>query len=255
MFIHHIPGYQRAKRAFQNLVSKEVSSPKKTVNRDAIYSSKLCKFLKTKDEVESCTFFLYDNGFVSHRLACKDWDLAHIIPHINDGNFLDMGSSDSYILRNVVLKGIKGKKYGIDLRQPEAKVNGVTYVIGDIVNTNLPDGHFKNITCLSVIEHEVDFSLLAKEASRLLAEEGKLFVTFDYCDPKLVTDIRLYGLQWQPLDKEASDVFIEACKKNNLYLVQDVDWTVEDMVIQANYYAPHPSVTYTFGLFVFQKRN
>jgi len=66
--------------------------------------------------------FLLQNGFVSHNLTCKDWDLAHIVPEIGDGNFLDMGSSDSYILRNISLKRIHGEMYGIDLREPDVPV-------------------------------------------------------------------------------------------------------------------------------------
>lgn len=214
----------------------------------------ICTFLKTREEVDACTYFLHHNGFISHRLVCKDWDLAHIIPHIDDGNFLDMGSSDSYILKNVVLKGIEGKKYGIDLRKPDVPIKSVEYVIGDIVDTKLPDGFFHNITCLSVIEHEVDFALLAKEVSRLLDKTGKLFITFDYWEPKLVNDIKLYDLRWQPLDKNAVTAFIKECEKNNLYLAQDIDWTTKDPVIDAQYYAPHPDAKYTFGLLAFQKR-
>lgn len=40
----------------------------------------LCGFLKSRAEVDECTAFLHHNGFVSHNLTCKDWDLAHIIP-------------------------------------------------------------------------------------------------------------------------------------------------------------------------------
>ena len=79
----------------------------------------LNKFLKNRGEVEECTKFLYFNGYVSHNLKCKDWDMALLIPEIGDGNVLDMGSSDSYILKNICLKKTKGSKYGIDYNNPD----------------------------------------------------------------------------------------------------------------------------------------
>ena len=213
------------------------------------FSPKLCKFLQTRQEVDKCTSFLRHYGFVSHNLICKDWDLAHIISEIDDGNFLDMGSSDSYILKNIALKRIKGELYGIDFRKPDVPVSGVKYIVGDLMDTKLTRNFFKNITCLSVIEHEVDFYKFAREVASLLQDQGKLYVTFDYWEPKINTDITLYGLKWQPLDQESVKQFVSQCEANNLYLVQDIDWTIEEAVIHKDFYSPGPS--YTFGLLVF----
>ena len=216
--------------------------------------SPLCMFLKTRAEIDTCTDFLRCKGYVSHHLTCKDWDLAHIIPEIGDGNFLDMGSSDSYILKNVVLKHVRGEKYGIDLREPDVAAKGVRYIVGDLTDTKLPGEYFSYITCLSVIEHEVDFSKFARETSRLLVPGGKLFVTFDYWNPKITPPIKMYGLNWQPLDAETLKIFIAECSRHGLVLVKDMDWTLGEPVIRDGYYSPHPSVQYTFGLTVFEKK-
>jgi FkbM family methyltransferase len=56
---------------------------------EAPFLQSLCKLLKSRAEVEECTQFLKRNGFVSHNLVCKDWDLAHIVPSVGDGDFLD----------------------------------------------------------------------------------------------------------------------------------------------------------------------
>jgi len=213
----------------------------------------LCKLLKNRQQVDECTRFLKSNGFVSHNLVCKDWDLAHLVPEIGDGNFLDMGSSDSYILKNLALKRIHGEKYGIDLRKPDVPISDVRYLVGDLMRTGLPAGHFANITCLSVLEHQIDFGKFAQEVSRLLAAGGRLFVTFDYWEPKVITPIKLYGLDWQPLDAATLRQFIETCAGFGLRIISDFDFESGDPVIQWGYYSPHPDMSYTFGMAVFQK--
>jgi SAM-dependent methyltransferase len=215
--------------------------------------SSLCEILKRRAEIDECTRILHRHGFVSHGLTCKDWDLAHILPEVGDGNFLDMGSSDSYILRNLSIKKICGELHGIDLREPDAPVKGVKYTVGDLMDTKFPNNHFKNITCLSVIEHEVDFNKFARETSRLLQDKGKLFVTFDYWEPKIIPPIKMYDLKWQPLDMHAVKELIAKCENHNLYPIQDMDWTIGDAVITYDYYSPHPAVDYTFGLVTFGK--
>lgn len=215
--------------------------------------NKVCKLLKSKNEIEECTDFLHRNGFVSHNLACKDWEIAHIISAVEDGNFLEMGSSDSYILKNISLKRIKGEKYGIDLNQPDVPITEVKYLVGDLMKTGLPSEYFKNISC-SVLEHQMDFDKFASEVNRLLEPKGKLFVTFDYWEPKITAPMKLCNLVWQPLDRETLVRFINVCQTHNLHLIQDFDYTLRDPVIQWGYYSPYPDMAYTFGMAVFEKR-
>jgi len=213
----------------------------------------VCKFLKFRDEIYKCTDYLHRNGYASHNLVCKDWDIAHIIFDLSDGNLLDMGSSDSYILKNAVLKNVQGEKYGIDLQAPDVPLQEVKYMIGDLMDTKLPDNYFTNITCLSVIEHEVDFQKFATEVSRLLIENGKLYVTFDYWTPKLKPDFKLYDRLWNPLDENDTKRLIEECKNCGLNLVEPVDWSLGDAVIKPGYFSPGANISYTFGMLVFQK--
>ena len=220
---------------------------------EAPFRNHLCKFLKTRAQIDECTRFLHRNGYVSHNLKCKDWDLAHIIPEIGDGNVLDMGSSDSYILKNISLKRTKGKKYGIDRYDPDVPISDVTYLKGNLLQTPLPDTSLDYVTCLSVIEHQVDFKLLAEEVSRLLVPRGRLFVTFDYWDPLLSIPVKAYDLDWRPLDRALTLSLIGACRDHGLHLVQEVDWSTQDQVIHWGYYSPHPEVSYTFGMLAFEK--
>lgn len=237
---------------FDNQQPLEKNIPSEVGNIES-YLGKLCKFLKYRDEISICTEYLHRNGYVSHNLNCKDWDLAHIIYDLSDGNLLDMGSSDSYILKNAVLKNTQGEKYGIDLRPPDVVVKGAKYVIGDLMDTKLPTSYFQNITCLSVIEHEVDIKNFVTEVARLLTNGGKLYLTFDYWNPKLKTTIKLYGLAWSPLDQDETQILIKEFESKNLYLVDEVDWDLSEAVIREGYFSPEKGISYTFGMLVFQK--
>lgn len=229
--------------------TKSMFSP----NDQPVHWHSLCKFLKSRQEVHDCTQYLLRNGLVTHRLECKNWDIANIVWDLSDGNLLDMGSSDSFLLKNASIKGIKGEKYGIDLQEPDVPVDGVKYIIGDLMDTQLSTGFFQNITCLSVIEHDVNFERFAKEASRLLVEGGKLYVTFDYANPKVVSELKIFDRPWNILDAREVQDLIDQCAKYNLHVLHDVDWSFNEAVINANYHSPDPMVSYTFGLITFEK--
>jgi len=122
------------------------------------------------------------------------------------------------------------------------------------MNTTFPDNYFSNITCLSVIEHEVDFDKFASEITRLLMVGGKLYLTFDYWMPKITPNIKLYGLAWNILDKSETEMLIKICEKHQLYLVDEVDWSLGEAVIREGYYSPASGINYTFGMLVFKKK-
>lgn len=213
----------------------------------------LCKILRNHTQIRDGTRYLKEWGYVPHHAECKDWDLAHFLPAIGDGHCLDMGSSDSYILKNLALKRIRGELHGIDLRAPDMPVSNVNYRVGDLMRTPYPDGHFANITCLSVLEHQVDYDRFAAETSRLLAPGGRVFVTFDYWEPKVTPPVQLYGLDWMPLDAAMVTRFIASCARHGLEPIEPFDFTAGDALIRGDYFSPHPDVSYTFGMAVFRK--
>lgn len=217
------------------------------------------KFLKTRQEIDDATKYLQDNGLVESGISAKNWEVFQVIPYMRDGNWADLGSDGGVVLDNLVRKQIVGFKIGIDLAYPEtikqkSYVDGYDKIKGDIMNTGLPTGLFDFITCLSVIEHEVDFTKFSKEVSRLLKSGGHLFCSFDFWEPKPLYEKRkLYKLDWNILDKK--DVFnlIDVLKENGLEIVGDIDWTKQDAVICDSYCSPVQGVSYTFGIFHFKK--
>lgn len=221
--------------------------------------TKLNCFLLTRAEIDQYTSMLVQNGLTSHGMICKNFDIAKIIPHIGDGNILDMGSAGSHILENVLKLGRQGLKYGIDLSYPdgyESPHEGLKFFRGDLMKTEFEDGLFDYLTCLSVIEHEVDFDLLAKECSRLLKSGGKLFITFDYWEPKVdTTDVgtALYGLRWNILDKSDVLNLIKTLSDNGLEMEGDMDWTTMYTVINSKFFAAY-NKAYTFGIIMVTKK-
>lgn len=212
-------------------------------------------FLKTRKEIDQCTAWLKSKGLISHFFTCKDFDIANICKELKDGDILDMGANGSFLLPNAVKMGIKGLKHGIDLGKPEYDLTGIQYVRGDLICCPYDNNSFDTITCLSVIEHEIDFEKLAKECSRLLRKGGCLYITFDYWNPKIdTTDVgtKLYGLKWNILDASDVSTLEVELGKQKLHMSSNMDWTIQEAVINPLFYAPYGK-SYTFGLLKFIK--
>lgn len=212
-------------------------------------------FLQTRQQVDNCTNYLKNNNLLCHGLSCKDYDLAEVVPLLKDGDLLDMGSQGSSILDNVVRRNLTGLKYGIDLSYPEnSSSGGIGLFKGDLMNCPFQDGMFNTITCMSVIEHEVDFNLLGKECARLLKPGGELFMTFDYWDPKVDTSwFKMFGLSWTILDRADVARLIKSLEDHGLYPSGPIDYNTTEPVINPSYCSP-TSVSYTFGSIHFIKQ-
>lgn len=215
---------------------------------------KLCEFLKTHSEINVATEWLVENGYFPNTVCSpKDWDLRHILPEIGDGNFLDMGCFGSHVIKNLTIKGIKGDMVGIDLTEPDMQLPNARYIIGDLMNVPVENGYFHNIACLSVIEHQVDFTKFSKEASRLLDDGGRLFVTFDYWEPTIKSNIQMFGLEWNPLGSIELNKLVVECNSVGLFLVDEIDWTIQEKVITKGFWSPG-NFGYTFGIVTFEKK-
>lgn len=215
------------------------------------------EFLKTRQQITESTEWLISNGYVTHPISCKDWELANVTKELSDGDLLDMGADGSFVLHNAIKKGIKGRKAGIDLAEVTGtnKAEGADYYKGDLMQTELVGNSFDTIVSLSTIEHQVDFVWFAHECGRLLRKEGKLFVSFDFWNIKPDTSaMKLYSLDWNILDKEDVIKLIKSLEAaGNIYLTKSIDWTTQDAVINPQYCSP-ANVSYTFGILEFIKK-
>lgn len=214
-------------------------------------------FLKTREEIYIATKYLQDNGLVESGLSCKNWETTQVLPLLKDGNLLDMGSDGSILLENATKIGINGFKVGIDLAYSENKIlpDGTNLVKGDLMNTPFPDKFFDTITSLSTIEHDVDFTAFSKEVSRLLKSGGQLFTSFDFWEPKPDTSLtKLYSLSWNVLDRNDVIRLVQTLAENGLVISGEIDWTLQDAVINDAYCSPAKNVSYTFGILEFIKQ-
>lgn len=213
-------------------------------------------FLKTRDEVSLATKYLQDNNLIESGLSCKNWEIAQVIPYLKDGDLVDLGSDGSVVLPNAVALNLKGRKVGIDLAYEEDVVTdwGAELYKGDLMQTSFENESFDIVTSLSVIEHEVDFDKFAKEVSRILKIGGNAYVSFDYWNPKPDYEKRkLYSLDWNILDKNDVVSLIFHCSGYGMGVTSAIDWTVQDAVINDKFCSPVAGVSYSFGLFNFQK--
>lgn len=214
------------------------------------------EYLKTRSQIDESTNWLKENGFVTHPISCKDWELKKITEQLTDGDLLDMGADGSFVLHNAIKKGTKGRKAGIDLAEVtgDNKAEGVEYYRGNLMRTDFGDEEFDMVVCCSVLEHEVDFKKFAEEVSRVLRPGGKAIVSFDYWPDKVNTDgLLLYGLKWNILsDGDVIDL-VEACHNCDLEVTANIDWSTGDAVINPQYCSPFPGISYTFGILKFIK--
>jgi SAM-dependent methyltransferase len=213
-------------------------------------------FLRTRDEINASTEWLFANGFISHPISAKDYELKQIVERLEGGDLLDMGADGSFVLHNAVIKNTKGRKVGIDLAEVTGtnRAEGAEYFKGDLMHTPFEDESFDMIVSQSVIEHEVDLAAFAKEASRLLRGGGKLIVSFDYWGNKVNTDgLMLYGLKWNILDEEDVYDLVDDCFDAGLKITSTINWETQDAVINPQYCSPFPGISYTFGILEFTK--
>lgn len=211
-----------------------------------------CEILKTKTEIDQSSRFLREQGLLLNDCDAKNWDLAHILPRMGHGNMLDMGCQGSIVLDNALRLGLTGEKVGIDLVELPPRA-GIQLIQGDLTDTRLPAGHFDYLTCLSVIEHGVDVKAFVRECARLLKPGGKLFLTFDYWNPKISTDIYMFGLPWTLFCRDDAENLIRECAASGLEIVAPMNWAQQDGVIRPGYWSPG-NFSYTFGITEFVKQ-
>ena len=213
--------------------------------------------LRSRKEVDSCTEQINNYGLIAHPFSCKNFDIMRVVPRIADGNILDMGSSGgSCILENAIRIGIEGRKVGIDMEyESDFSKEGVEYFKGDLIKTTFENEYFQTLCCLSVLEHGISYTELAKESARILKTGGKLFITCDYFDPKVdTTDVgdKLYGLKWNILDRKDVMELIEAMSTYGIKITSSMNWETKEKVINPQFYAPYGK-SYTFCAMEFIK--
>jgi SAM-dependent methyltransferase len=160
--------------------------------------------LQSKDEYKYYTNLVNELQLVGHHDPQKNWDslkaFLNIITRVSKNSpLLDAGSSgDSAILRWLAQFGYENL-YACDVRDKSKKyqTGRVKFSLQDLANTNYPAGSFSAVTCISVIEHGVNFYNFFSEMKRIIRPGGLLLISTDYWSQSIdTTGIFPYGLEF-----------------------------------------------------------
>jgi SAM-dependent methyltransferase len=134
----------------------------------------------------------------------KSWDIWKTVSFIREnlpGNaaVLDLGSYCCEVLPALHRLGYRSLT-GVDLNPGLSSMphqDEIRYLVGNFLETTLPDGSFDAITAISVIEHGYQPETLFREISRLLKPGGYFLASIDYWPEKIDTaGVTVFGLDW-----------------------------------------------------------
>ena len=123
---------------------------------------------------------------------------AFVLSKINKTpcDILDFGTTSSWI--SLQLASLGHRVIGVDLRSYEFSHPNLDFKLGDIFETNLPDGHFDFVLIVSTLEHvrtndnNADKEVL-KILSKYLKHNGKMIITVPYGMPITLSSHRVYS--------------------------------------------------------------
>jgi len=185
----------------------------------------------------------------------KGWDVLKTIDFIDstlekDAAVLDIGAFSSEMLPLLARIG-HTNLVGIDLNpclldMPSAGI--IRYDVGDFLETSYPDGYFKAISAISVIEHGYDGRKLFEEMTRLLAPGGYFIASFDYWPEKIdCGDVQPFGLSWTVFSMDQVKEMIAMAADFGLEPVGPLDYCAQDRTIEWQ------DKQYTFAWIVLRK--
>ena len=167
----------------------------------------------------------------------KSWDVLRTLDAVlesvpREAPVLDIGSFASAIPPALAAAGYT-QVAGIDLdpqvrRMPEA--DRVEYVVGDLMETGWPDGHFAAVTAISVIEHGFEADRLLPEVARLLVPGGLFLFSTDYWPKKIDTsNTPLFGMTWTIFSAPEIDELVDRARTHGLAPASDPGPELRDL--------------------------
>lgn len=186
----------------------------------------------------------------------KSWDAWKTISFIEqnlskDAAVLDLGAYACEVLPALYQLGYRSLT-GVDLNPNIATMphqDGINYLVGNFLETMLPDGSCDAITAISVIEHGYHPDRLFSEISRLLKPGGFFLASIDYWPDKIDTNgITVFGLDWLIFSREDVGRLFVTAAAYGLEPVGDLQYDAKDALISWQ------ARDYTFAWIVMSKR-
>lgn len=194
--------------------------------------------LKNKEIVNRSSLILNKYGLKHHEDVVKNWDnLISICTTLDNveksEKIVDIGATTGSAYLPSLYKFGYRDLISINLSQKEKEViDGIGYQYGDCTNTDFKDGELAFISCLSVIEHGVDIEAFLKESSRILKNDGHLFISTDYWqDPVDTRGQTAFGAPVKVFTSYDIVELTELAKKYNLELISEADLLCEQRVV------------------------
>lgn len=149
-----------------------------------------CSALFDTNQVNIAKLFASVHQLPLHHDKWKNWDSFLAIHHANrlvekGENVLDAGACRDPGSPSAFLPSLKKLGFtnltGCNLDETATVTeDGILYEHGDIEKTGYPNNCFSYVTCLSTIEHGVDWRKYFQEMARIIRPKGFLFTSFDY---------------------------------------------------------------------------
>lgn len=186
----------------------------------------------------------------------KSWDVWKTVSFIRqnlpkDATVLDLGAYACEILPALHRLGFTSLT-GIDLNPNLCRMphqGDIKYLIGNFLESTLPENSCSAITAISVIEHGYQPERLLGEIARLLKPGGYFLASIDYWPIKIDTDgINVFGLDWLVFSREDVQHFFEAALRHGLEPVGSINSDAGDALIHWQ------SRDYTFAWLALRKR-
>ncbi len=198
--------------------------------------------LRAREQVDAAERELHERGLVRRPGALgrlrrdrfrsdplKSWDVLRTLDAVlesvpRDAPVLDIGSFASAIPPALAAAGytrVAGIDHDPQVRgMPEA--DRVEYVVGDLMETEWPDGHFAAVTAISVIEHGFEADRLLPEIARLLVPGGLFLFSTDYWPEKIDTsDTPLFGMTWTIFSAPEINELVDRARAHGLAPASD----------------------------------
>lgn len=203
---------------------------------------------------------LTKHGCPIHRERWKNWDdflaVYHTVTRANPelDRVLDAGACRDPKYPSAYLPGLQkfGFRHltGCNIDEKARVIeNGIHYQYGDITKTDFPRRHFGFVSCLSVLEHGVDWRKFLFEQGRIIGSGGHLFLSFDYWETPIDAGDRVaFGAPVHIFDAaEVNDMIVYAADQG-FTLDGTSDLRCQDKVVT------WLGLSYTFLNLLFQRR-
>ena len=221
-----------------------------------------CGVLQYKKEYYAASKIVKWLGLPYHHDRQKNWDslktLYYILSEIHDlqSPILDAASGyHSAILRWLALLGYKNL-FACDIRESrpfQYKLRNINFSVQDIIQTNYPDGFFQGVTCISVIEHNIQLDLFLQEMARILQSGGLLLLSTDYwSEPVDCSGIYPYGKEMGEMKiftQDEIEIFVNMAEDKGFSLCTTLNLDTKERVIRWE----RVNREYTFLFMAFRK--